>query len=288
MGTKLIFGFGYVGSRVGACWLASGDQVHAVTRSEGRAAELRSLGYQGHVANVTDPASLANLPPADTVLYAVGFDRSAGLGMRQVYVEGLRSTLAALPESVTRLIYISSTGVYGDQDGDWVDESTPCHPDREGGQATLEAEQVLQTHPLGSCAVVLRLAGIYGPQRVPRSEMLKSGEPIGVDPDSFLNLVHVDDVVEVVNLVGQQASTPNLYLVSDGHPVRRGDYYRCAAKLLGAPEPTFAASQNPAAGDRKSGTSKRISNRKLQQEFAVPWHFPDYAAGLKAILNTET
>ena len=79
----------------------------------------------------------------------------------------MRNVLAALPAETGRLIYISTTGVYGPADGDWVDEVTPPDPQREGGRASLAAEQVLAAHPLGQRSVILRLAGIYGPGRVP-------------------------------------------------------------------------------------------------------------------------
>ena len=92
------------------------------------------------------------------------------------------------------LLYISSTGVYGDADGEWVDETTPCRPAREGGKACLAAEQVLAEHPLGKRSVVLRPAGIYGPDRIIRAEALRRGEPIDAPADGYLNLIHVDDL----------------------------------------------------------------------------------------------
>lgn len=289
MSSRLIFGFGYVGARVGQHWLSAGDEVHAVTRSPERAADLQAQGFVPHVANVVDPGTLQNLPEVDTVLYAVGFDRSANVPMHEVYANGLRNVLAALPQSVGRLIYISSTGVYGDQDGDWVDESTSCHPDREGGKASLSAEEILRNHPLGQKSVVLRLAGIYGPGRVPRREMLRSGEPVPIDPETYLNLVHVEDVVEVVNMAATEAQVPNLYLVSDGHPVRRGDYYRTAARLLAAPEPKFAPPESSGEQQpRRAATSKRISNQKLVRDLEIRWKYPSYEAGLTAILGQKS
>ncbi|MEX1224758.1 MAG: NAD-binding protein, partial [Pirellulales bacterium] len=94
---KLIFGCGYLGERVGRRWLDAGETVHAVTRSERRAEELERAGYRAIVADVTDPATLTNLPAAETVLFAVGFDRSADQPIEQVYVAGLRNVLDRLP-----------------------------------------------------------------------------------------------------------------------------------------------------------------------------------------------
>jgi nucleoside-diphosphate-sugar epimerase len=168
MTDRLIVGCGYLGSRVGQRWLAEGGRaqnglaegghVHVVTRSRQRAANLKEQGYAPIVADVTDRASLARLPPVSTVLYAVGFDRAAGSSMRQVYVDGLAAVLDALPAGVRRLIYISSTSVYGQTDGSWIDEDSPTVPTRENGRICLEAERTLMAHRLGGQAIILRLA----------------------------------------------------------------------------------------------------------------------------------
>ena len=138
---KLIFGCGYLGGRVAERWLAAGDVVAAVTRSAARAAEFHQRGLQPLIADVTRPESLGQLPTAETVLWAVGFDPHGGKSRWQVYVDGLRAVLDALPEETGRLVFISSTGVYGDSGGDWVDEDSPCRPTREAGQTLLAAEQ---------------------------------------------------------------------------------------------------------------------------------------------------
>ncbi len=164
--TKLIFGCGYLGERVARRWQAAGQLVTIVTRSRERAGRFRRDGLNVTVADVTQPESLYDLPTAETVLFAVGYDRSAdtrGLSILEVYAGGMRNVLAALPHDTARFIYISTTGVYGPGSGEWVDEMTTPNPQREGGQASLAAEQILTAHPLGSRGFILRLAGIYGP-----------------------------------------------------------------------------------------------------------------------------
>ena len=126
--SKLVIGCGYLGIRVAQRWSNAGETVYAVTRSAARAEVLRGQGLQPVVADVTDPASLGNWPNVETVLYAVGFDRAAGKSKREVYVAGLASILDALPSSVRRLIYVSSTSVYGQQSGEWIDESRRANP----------------------------------------------------------------------------------------------------------------------------------------------------------------
>ena len=120
------------------------------TRQSSRATALRAEGFQVHVVDVTQPDSLAALPQVETVLYSVGYDRSSGQSQREVYVAGLFEALNALGPDVERLIFTSSTGVYGQNDGQWVDEQSICEPIREGGQVCLAAEDVLRSHPMGA------------------------------------------------------------------------------------------------------------------------------------------
>ena len=159
--TKLIFGCGYLGERVAQLWMKQGHMVMGVTRSEEHSLQLAKAGLFTIGADVTKSETLdclKSLPayvPAneinrsiDTVLFAVGFDRSAGASIGEVYAGGVRNVLAALPSSVGRFIYISTTGVYGNAGGDWVDEETPPDPQRDGGRASLAAEQALAASPL--------------------------------------------------------------------------------------------------------------------------------------------
>ncbi len=286
--SKLIFGCGYVGLRVAEAWLAEGAAVHVVTRSPARAKMLRERGLQPLVADITRPASLGDLPPATTVLFAVGFDRSAAASIQEVYVDGLSSVLAALPPDVQRLIYLSSTGVYAQAHDEWVDEETPAQPLREGGRACLDAEACLRSHTLGERSVILRLAGIYGPDRVPRKADLASGRSLRGAATGFLNLIHVDDVVRtILASESPRLTTPRTYVVSDGHPVLRMDYYRELCRLAGCPLPPI---EPPAAGtavaERARG-SKRIRSDRVRRDLALRFAFPSYREGLAAILAAE-
>lgn len=281
--TRLVFGCGYLGLRVAMRWLAEGTPVCAVTRSGERAQFLQQFGLQPIVADITRPETLVDLPSANTVLFAVGFDRNSNDTIQHVYVAGLRNVLGALGSPVERFIYISSTGVYGQSDGSWVDESSACEPVRDGGKAHWQAEQLLANHPLGAQRIVLRLAGIYGPERVPRRRDLERGGPLPV-ADGFLNLIHVDDAAEVVLAAEKQAATPNTFVVADGHPVKRRDYYRELARLLDLGNAEFC---EPAAGtvaDRRLG-SKRIRTTRLMSELSFQLRYPTYREGLRAILG---
>ena len=279
---KLIFGCGYLGRRVAGRWLERGHKVFVVTRSPERARSLAEEGLDPIVADVTRPDSLSRLPAAETVLYSIGYDRSAAVSRHGVQVAGLGAVLDALPDETGRICYISSTAVYGNAAGASVDEDTPCRPDRESGRIVLAAEGLLRAHPLGRRAVVLRLAGLYGPGRIPPVQDLISGRPIPVAADAVVNLIHVDDAAEVVLAAETMAKPPVTYVVSDGHPVPRREFYRYLAKLLHLPPPAFV-DPDPGQGEPPRGSgNKRVSNARMLKELNVTLAYPSYREGLAA------
>ena len=213
----LIFGCGYLGERVARLLHDRGDRVFGTTRSIGRAIELSRLGIEAVVADVMVPESLARLPEVDRVFYCVGYDRSKGLPIRSVYVDGLRHALGHLVDRASRLVYAGSTGVYGQDDGGWVDEDSPAEPRSESGRACLEAEAVIRSYELLPSTIV-RYSGLYGPGRIMRREGLLKGEPIVGDPRKYLNLIHVDDAAGVAVAALDHGPADGLYLASDDRP----------------------------------------------------------------------
>jgi nucleoside-diphosphate-sugar epimerase len=285
---KLVFGCGYLGRRVAQRWRAAGHAVFAVTRSAERAAEFQAEGWQPIIADVLRPESLRELPAAETVLFAVGHDRNGGHALREVYVDGLRNVLAALPHATKRLIYISSTGVYGQNNGQWVDEDSPCEPSREGGRVCLEAERMLLAHEWGRRSIVLRLAGIYGPGRIPRLQELQCSEPIAAPAAGFLNLIHVEDAVAAVRAVESHSAAPRLFNVADGHPVIRSEYYQELARQAGFPAPRFIEAEKSSHAFQRAATDKRVRAARLIDEVGWRLQFPTYREGLAAILRFDT
>ncbi|QDU54711.1 SDR family oxidoreductase [Aeoliella mucimassa] len=287
--SALVVGCGYLGARVAERWHSQGWQVHAVTRSEKHADEFRSRGWVPTVADVTDPETLASLPEVDTLLVAVGYDRSGEQSIDEVYAIGMKNLLAAAPNATGRILYISTTGVYGDAAGDWIDESTPTAPQRAGGRASLAAEQLLRESRFAERSVVLRLAGIYGPERLPYLKQLASGEAIEAPQSGYLNLIHVADAASVAEWFGDPSrplSGPELYCVCDGHPVVRRDYYGEAARLLNAPEPTFIAPAADSPRAARASSNRRVSNKKLVDTLPFGLSYPSYREGLQAIVRS--
>lgn len=275
---KLIIGCGYLGSRVAAQWHAAGHRVFATTRSEAQAEEFRRLGYEPVVCDVTNPASLKSLPLVDVAVHAIGLDRGSGQTMREVYVEGLTNVLDALPK-LGRFIYVSSLSVFGQMDGELIDESSAIEPIEESGRIVREAERLLRSRMEN--AITLRFAGIYGPGRLLRERAIVNGEPIVGNPERWLNLIHVEDGVRAV-LAAEERARPGMNCnVSDNEPVKRRDYYRLLAEVLNAPEPRFIIPEgDPPPHER---TNRRAVNALMRLVLKVDLEYPTYREGLIAL-----
>ena len=279
----LIFGCGYLGRRVAGQWLEAGHEVSALTRSTAKRTELKTAGITPIVGDVIAPESLSTLPAADVVLYAVGYDRSDGADRRTVVLDGLRNALAALAGRTERLVYISTTSVYGQSNGEWIDEESPTEPLTESGRLALAAEQLVasQSALLDLRSSILRLSGLYGPGRMLRRlEQLRSGAPIEGNGDAWLNLIHVDDAASAVLFAAERLldshADPDVYLVTDDRPVRRRDYYGRPAELTGSPQPVF----DPTIESRSAGLGKRCRNVRAKRDLGLTLAFPTFEEGL--------
>jgi nucleoside-diphosphate-sugar epimerase len=276
---KLIIGCGYLGRRVAVRWLAQGRRVFATTRSPAKATELSQLGMEPVVCDVLDRGSLAKLPRVDVVLYCIGHDRSTGRSMRDVYVDGLRNMIGAL-SLPRRLIYVSSTSVYGQERGEEVDETATAEPVDESGRVILRAEDLVRAWQ--PSAIVLRFAGIYGPDRLLRRQTIERGEPIVGDPDRWLNLIHAEDGVATVLAADRLGRPGGTYNVADDRPVRRREFYAALAGLMGAPAPRFVSPAPSTLPPSHERANRRIVNRLLHKELQVQLRYPTYETGLAA------
>lgn len=267
---RLVIGCGYLGERVARVWRAVGDEVYATTRGA-RVAELSRAGLRPLTLDVTRGVAVGALPVVDTIVFAVG---RSGATMSDVHVTGLRQVLDALPASTVRVIYVSSTGVYAQDAGEWVDEESVCEPVREGGRACLAGERLLFAHERGRDAIVLRLAGLYGAGRVPRERDVAAGRSMAGSSDAYLNLIHVEDAARaVVTAAASGTVTRRTYNVSDGHPPTRGDYMALVAGRLGLTRPRFEGGP---------GRGKRVRNDRVVHELGLRLTYPSCREGLGA------
>jgi nucleoside-diphosphate-sugar epimerase len=284
----VVIGCGYLGRRIAARQLAAGRRVFATTRSPHRAQEFQRLGLEPVHCDVLEPDSLFALPAAADVVYCVGFDRTAKLDMRKVYVDGLANVLTVLdaqPDDASvrrRFVYVSSTGVYAQNGGEEVDETAATTPSAEPGRIALAAERLLRERRPD--AVILRFAGIYGPGRLIREQAVRGGEALSGDPEQWLNLIHVEDGAAAVAAALERGKPGAIYNVCDDRPVRRREFYTRMAEVLGAPPPWFPPPEKQAKEDR---VNRRIANRRMRKELHAPLRFPSYLEGLWASVDAS-
>lgn len=277
----LIIGCGYLGFRAAKRWVDEQDHVFALTRS--RAEEFEQAGIEPIVGDVLRTETLNELPEVDLLLYAVGYDRTQSVDKRSVYVDGLRNVLNVMQGRARQLIYVSSTSVYGQSHEEWIDESSPCFPSTDSGEICLDAEQLVEDFACPQNSI-LRLSGIYGPQRLlARLESLKEEKPLPGDPEGWLNLIHVDDAVNAVRACYQSNDPPPLLLVSDDRPIPRREYYETLAQVAGTPAPKFDTS----LPTRSSGRNKRCLNKRLRELLDGSLDYPTIHEGLPHAVNVS-
>jgi len=271
----LLAGCGDLGLRVARRLLDRGDLVWALRRTP-RVDEVQGIHWFG--ADLRQPESLRDVPPGITrLVYLPTPDRRDEAAYRAVFVDGLRHLLGALDRRVLRrVLFVSSTAVYGARDEGWVDETTMPAPRGFNGAVLLEAERWLAAQAVPS--VVLRLAGLYGPGRLQLLDRLRAGVvTVPRDAPHWANRIHVDDAAAaIVHLLGLPDAQA-LYIGTDDTPLPLDVLYDDLAKRLGAPL--------PAAGPAPVGVgSKRLCNARLRQSgFHLRW--PDARDGHAALLG---
>lgn len=285
MTTALVVGCGALGLRVARLLRAEGMAVSATTRSAERARGFAEEGITPFICDILDIDSLVNLTEFDAVLFAVASDRTGAIPPRRLYLDGLSNVLDRLGGQVGRFVLAGSTGVYGQTDGTWVDEDAPTEPANESGRLGLEVERLLRGTLPG--AVILRFAGLYGPERLPRRRSLERGEPVSGDPEHWLNLIHLDDAARFA-VSAMRAATPGpLYVASDGHPVSRRDFYTEMATLLRLPGPVFGPWGPVGMQPGRDATNKRVRSDQIKRSLGLSCEHVDYRAGLRACLAVE-
>lgn len=291
----VIFGCGYVGSAVARAAVAAGASVEALTRNPEKADALRALGLAGVV--VADLASsdwhgqIAGGP--DFVVNCVSAGGGPG-GYRQSYVVGLQSILAwagAGASPISTLVYTSSTSVYPQGEGVVVDETAPADGGTPNGRTIRESEILLQNAPASAVRrhFILRLAGIYGPDRHHLLDQLQaSAATLGGSGAHRLNLAHRDDIVAaILACLGAPPAVANeIFNVVDTAPVRREEVVRWLAARLGRPMPAF----DGATTARRGGApmpDRVISSAKIQRVLGWKPQYPDYRAGFESLLENH-
>jgi nucleoside-diphosphate-sugar epimerase len=283
MANVLIAGCGYVGTALGTRLTLDGHVVWGLRRhTDAVPPSIRPLA-----ADLTVPETLEALPPGlDVVFYTASADASDDDSYRAAYVEGLRNLLHALDnqrQPLRRVFFTSSTGVYAQASGAWVDETSPTEPAEFSGLRVLEGERLL----LGGLfpATVLRLGGIYGPGRTRLIDRVRRGLAVCPDgPPLYTNRIHRDDCAGALRHLLTLAEPASLYLGVDHEPVEQCEVLRWLAAQLGVSPPRL----EPPSGSevRRHQSNKRCSNAKLVASGYV-FRYSSFRDGYMALLDEE-
>lgn len=287
MSDILIVGCGYVGSRVARQHLDRGDFVRALVRSAAGVKRLSGLPIRVMRRDLALD-DLAELRSAGCDCFHLA--PPPNRGVEDIHTRRLVAAFARVGHP-RRMVYVSTTGVYGDCGGAWVDETWPVRPAAERAKRRWDAENVLRrwSEESGGELVILRVAGIYGMGRLPL-ERIHRGLPL-VRPEQapFTNRIHVVDLVSALEAAMARGITGAVYNVSDGHPSNMTDYFIAVADAVGLPRPPLI-SLDEAEGQLSDGMlsylaeSRRLSNRKLVEELGVVLRYPTLTEGLQGMM----
>jgi nucleoside-diphosphate-sugar epimerase len=278
----LIVGCGYVGLPLGIELVRQGHAVSGLRRSVAAETELRRVGIQPLHADITRSETLAALPrDFDWVVNCTASGGGDAENYRQIYLEGNRNLLAWLAASPPKkFVYTSSTSVYAQNDGSLVTESSPAEPEAATAKILVETENLLLTEARKNFpALILRIAGIYGPARGHAFKQYLRGEArIEGEGARWLNMIHRDDVIGTIIAALERGTPGEIYNAVDNEPVSQLHFFEWLAAELQKPLPPRVTADTEVW--RKRGvTNKRISNAKLLEKLQYQFKFPDFRAG---------
>lgn len=281
--TLLVFGHGYSAMAISRLLIADGWRVIGTTRDQARLGDMASIGVEGRIWPGDDLAEdiaaashvLVSIAPGedgDPVLNAVGSKFSSGLKW---------------------LGYLSTTAVYGDHQGGWVDEDTPLAPATKRGEWRVAAEQgwtaLAQTNDLP--LHIFRLAGIYGPGRGPFAKVRAGTARRIIKKGQVFSRIHLEDIAQILAASIKRPAPGAIYNLCDDEAAPPQDVIGLAAELLGLPVPEavdFQDAELTPMARSFYGESKRIRNDRIKRELGIKLIYPTYREGLRALLRSES
>ena len=283
-----IAGCGYVGWHLLEA-VPDNTDISVLSHTTANSTALQQRGIHAIQANLDQPDGLSPDPltrlTGSTLFYFIPPPSSGTTDPR------LQRLLSAIDTTArpNRIVLISATGIYGDCGGDWVDEQRPPAPGSERGQRRLHAEQQLITwgsqHDIDT--IILRVAGIYGPGRLPSARLQKRLPVLREQESPWSNRIHIDDLIQACLAAARRGIPGHCYNIADGHPSTMTDYFTKVAELLQLPPPErislHQARQQMSAGMLSYlAESRRLDNRRLREELAVTLRYPTLETGLPA------
>lgn len=286
MNTLLVFGYGYTGSVFGREMLAQGWRVIGTTRSTEKATEMRAEGIEAIIwpdADLTDA-----LNAATHILVCTAPDDNGDPVLLAFDAE-----IRKRRDQFEWIGYLSTTAVYGDHQGGWVDETSPLTPATHRGHLRVAAETAWLTlgRTINLPVHIFRLAGIYGPGRGPFAKVRAGTARRIIKNGQVFSRTHVEDIAQVLAASIRQPNAGGIYNVCDNDPAPPQEVIAQAARLLDLPIPEAVrfedAEMTPMARSFYA-ESKKVSNRKILDELGITLKYPDYRSGLNALLSSET
>jgi nucleoside-diphosphate-sugar epimerase len=282
----LVVGCGYIGLPLAGELVRGGHEVCGINRSADKAPKLRALGVQPLTADISQRKALDGLPREfDWVVNTVSSNKGGLEDYQRIFLEGTHNLvdwlLAAPPR---KYVHTGSTSVYTQMDGSLVKETSPAQPTTEMGLVLAETEQTLlrafrdRKFP----AVLLRVAGIYGPGRGHLFlQYLKDDARIAGKGERLLNMIHRDDAVAAIIAALKNGRPGEIYNVVDDEPVPQIHFFRWLSETLGKNMPPFAEG-GAGEGRKRVLTHKKVSNRRLRMELGCPLRYPTFRQGYTA------
>lgn len=283
----LIIGCGDIGVRLARILQQESLRVYGMSRSEESAARLQTFEIEPVMANLDDQDSLAQLPAAGKVVFYLAPPPGGGPvdGRMRKFCKALAAD--NLPE---KILYVSTSGVYGDCGGEWVTEETPLNPQTSRAQRRVDAESTLLAwgKEYGVPVVILRVTGIYGPGRLPLARV-QQGHPVLSEQESPpTNRIHADDLAVVCARAMAEAADGDIFNVSDGQPGTMTQFFNAVSDLLGLPRlPQVDMAEakkvmNPMMLSYLTET-RRMGNQKMVEQLGITLMYPDLESGLKNV-----
>jgi nucleoside-diphosphate-sugar epimerase len=282
----LIVGCGDIGLRVARA-LRGRWRIYAMTRSDQRCAYLRSLGLVPVVADLDRPQTLYRLAGlAQDIVHLAPPPRAGDRDTRTANLVRALARGGSLPQ---RLVYMSTSGVYGDCGGMLVDETRPAHPMTVRAVRRLDAERVLRAWgaEAGVQVSILRVPGIYAPGRLPLARLQAGTPALARDQDAYTNHIHADDLARIVIATLTRGRAGRAYNASDDSAMKMGDYFDLVADRLGLPHPPRVTLEKAKVSVPETlfsfmRESRRLANGRLKKELRVRLLYPSVTQGVRA------
>ncbi len=279
----LVLGCGDVGLRL-LPLLRARFRIYAVTSNPERCAELRAAGAIPLIADLDSPSSLRRLRGLAQHVVHLAPPQSSGVTDRRT-----RNLCAILPEGA-RMVYVSTTGVYGDCGGALIDETRTVAPHNARAQRRVDAERVLRAWGMRSGAqlAILRVPGIYARERLPLRRLEQGTPALRAEEDVFTNHIHADDLAQIIALALFRGLPGRIYHAVDDTQMKMADYFDAVADAFGLPHPPRVAREQLTALVTPMllsfmSESRRMRNGRIKQELGVTLRYPQVAPALAAM-----